>query len=298
MFAKKIAVCLQLCAVCGLVPGLAVHAQSALVQPSPAIVEAVGAAPALQQLAVLTSRGEGDSPVALALREQVMERVLLASFDVDSMLGRIDAEAGHANNSRMVLEAQIARRNTMLNIATFAVSGALGTAGSAMQLTRNLSHAGNAVGVASGATALALSTVQLKGHGTVKRVLLSPYNMLAEVLGQTPNAESRYPTLVMAYLHSPTSQDGQLPDGAAPETSLAAAWHRLHLLQVGDGKEGASLTSVTTDSSQGKKLTVNELVDREAMLHDLHGAVSLLKVELRAILVSTQALPNVVPSAR
>ncbi len=64
-----------------------------------------------------------------------------------------------------------------------------------------------------------LSTVQLKGHGTAKRVLLSPYNMLAQVLGQTPNAESRYPMLVVAYLHSPTSQDGQLPDGAAPEAS-------------------------------------------------------------------------------
>lgn len=262
-------------------------------QPAPTVVEVVGVAPALEQLGALSSRGEDSSATAVALREQVMEHVLLASFDVDETLGRIDAEAAHASNSRSVLEAQKERRNAELNIATFAVSGALGTAGSAMQLTSSLNHAGSALGVGAGAAALILSTVQLKAHGNAKRVLLSPYNMLAEVLGQTPNAVSRYPPLVVAYLHSPAAQDGQLPDGVAPESSLPAAWYRLQLLQGSGGKGGASLRSVTTDPSQGEPLTIEELADREAMLHDLHGAVSLLKLELRGILLSMQAAPNV-----
>lgn len=56
-----------------------------------------------------------------------------------------------------------------------------------------------------------------------------------------------------------------------------------------DGADGANLHSVTTDSSQGAKLTAQELADREAMLRDLHGAVSLLKVELCGILLAMQA---------
>ena len=223
-------------------------------QPSPVIVQTLGIAPALAQLTGLASQNQGESANATVLREQVLERVLVASLDVDDMLGRIDAEAAHVTNSRLLLESKISRRNTELNIATFAISGALGAAGSAMELTAGLSHAGNALSVASSGTALLLSTVQLKGHGTDKRVLLSPYNMLAEILGQTPNARSRYPPLAAAYLHSPISEDGQLTDGVAPDASLPAAWQRLHLLQSAGGKAGASVASVTTDVEQGRKL--------------------------------------------
>ncbi len=257
-------------------------------QASPVIVQALGIAPALEQLAALARQNQGESADASVLREQITGRVLIASFDVDDMLGRIGAEAAHVTNSRLLLESKISRRNAELNIATFAISGALGAAGSAMELTAGLSHAGNALSAASSGTTLILSSVQLKGHGTDKRVLLSPYNMLAEILDQTPNAASRYPPLVAAYLHSPASEDGQLTDGIAPDASLPAAWRRLDLLQSGGGKEGASVASVTTDAEQGKKLTAKELQDREAMLRDLGGAVALVKVELRRVLLAAQ----------
>ncbi len=259
-------------------------------QPAPAtapvaVVAALGIGEPLEQLRTLSQGGAGSTTQALLLRQEILERVMLASFDVDEVLGRIDAEATHAGDSRYVLTSEKERRDARLNIATFAISGALGTAGSAMQLTRSLDHAGNALGVAAGATALTLSAVQLRSDHS-RRVLLSPYNMLAEVLGQTPNAESQYPALVVAYLHSPTAGDGQLPDGQAPEASLRAVWSRLHRLQQGGSHDGASLASVTTDPTQGVKLTAGELADREAMLRDLGAAIALLKVELRSILLS------------
>ncbi|WP_124847642.1 hypothetical protein [Acidipila sp. EB88] len=255
-----------------------------------AIIQALALAPALQQLDALSHRGAASSVEALALRQQVVERVMLASFDVDDMLARIDAEAAHAGDSRYVLQSQQDKRNAALNLATFAISGALGTAGSAMQLTRNLDHAGNALGVAAGVSALTLSTVQLKGGAGSRRVLLSPYNMLAEVLGEQPNAESHYPSIVDTYLHTPAATDGQLPDNVAPYRSLQDAWYRLHRLQHDDDHRGASLHSVTTEPTDGLKLSAEELTDREAMLRDLHGAVSLLKAELRAVLLSMPPL--------
>ncbi len=256
---------------------------------SPAITDALGLSPALAQLQAFAQSGEAGSPTSLALRQEVLERVLLASFDVDETLGRIDAEAAHANDIRYLLVAEKQRRDAAFNLATFAVGGALATAGAAMQLTRGLDHAGNAVSTAGGGAALTLSALQLKG-GQEKRVFRSPYNMLAEILGQQPNSESRYPALIHAYLHAPTSGDGQIPDEQPPEISLVDAWHRLKRLQQGTGK-GASLQAVTSDPAQGLRLTGDELADREAMLRDLHGAVSLLKVELRDLLRSVPAMP-------
>ncbi len=270
-------------------PVASAQTTSSSAAPSPAVLQAVGVEDALRQLTALRAAGQADTAASMALREQVMERVLLGSFDVDEMLGRIDAEAAHAGDSRYVLETRKERRNAELNIATFAVSGALGTAGSAMQLTRSLDRAGNALNVAAGATAVGLSAAQLRSGHNDRRVFRSPYNMLAGVLGQPPNRASTYPPLVVAYLHSPTASDGQVPDNAAPAESLKAAWYRLYRLQGGGGKAGASLESVTTDPSQGRKLSAEELADREAMLRDLHGAVALLKVELRSILLQAQA---------
>lgn len=253
-----------------------------------AIEAAIGLKPVLAKLAVLQRSGAGDSAQALALRQTVLEHVLLASFDVDNTLGRIQAEAAHASDSRYVLEAAKSKRNAELNIATFVVSGALGTTGAAMELTQGLNHAGNALSVASGATAVGLSVLQLKGSGHDRRVFRSPYNMLAELLGATPNADSLYPPVVDAYLNSETADDGELPDGVSPKASLIATWRRLQRLQAPGKNGGASLASVTTDPAQGMKLTADELANREAMLRDMQAAISLLNVQLRGILMASE----------
>ncbi len=261
----------------GVIPG-------AVVPGAPAsVAEVLGVAPAIEQLKALQQRGEGSTTAALLLREQVLERVLVASFDVDAVLGRIDTEASYASEDRYVLDNRKQKQNNMLNLATFAVSGALSTASSGMQLTSGLNHAGQAVGVASGATAIILSAVQLKGASGGKQPLRSPYNMLAEILGQSPNAESHYPPLIEAYLQAPSAKDGR------PLTeSLPAAWRRLHRLQDGPKSQGASLEGATTDASQGAKLGDDDLADREAMLHDLHATIILLRTELRGVLLEME----------
>ncbi len=250
------------------------------------IADALGVSPALEQLHALEAKREGSTPAASMIREQVLEQVLLASFELDDTLSRIDAEAAHANEIRAVMQAEREHRQSVLNIATFAVGGTLGAAGSAMELTRNLNHAGNAVQLASSASAVGLSTAQLLGGKGGRHLFRSPYNMLAEVLGQKPNNASEYPSVVTAYLRSADAGDGQPQDDAAPDSSLRAAWYRLHRLQGANTKGGSSLASVTSDPSDGLKLTEAELIDREAMLRDLHGAVSLLKGDLRAVLLT------------
>ncbi len=269
-----------------LLAGTMASAQT-LTPSAAAVADAIGVRADLQRLAEV-KRGDPQASAAIALRQTITEQVLLASFDVDEMLGRVDAEAAHAEDSRYVLVSDEERRTARLNLATFAMSGALGTVGSAMQLSNSLNTAGGALNIASSASALTLSAAQLKAAHGGKRAFRSPYNMLAQLLGRSPNGASRYPAVVAAYLRTPTAGDGQLPDNQAPEISLKQAWERLHRLREAGSKEGASLASVTTDSSQGEKLSAEELADREAMLRDLHGAVALLKSELRAILLATR----------
>ncbi len=241
----------------------------------------------MKQLARFEREGTGQSNKALALRNRILQKVLLTSFDVDETLARIDAEAAHASESRSVLAAEKERRDTALNVAAFALGGTLGTTGSAMQLTRGLAHAGNALSVAGGVAAVSFSVAQLSFRGH-QRLFLSPYNMLAEVLDQKPNAQSHYSAAIAAYLRAPFAADGQLPDAVPPQESLRQVWYRLHRLQAGPKTGGASILSATTDSTQGLKLSQEELTDREAMLRDLHGTVALLKTDLRAILLALE----------
>ncbi len=256
-----------------------------------AVAQAMGIEGDLQRLASLERDGQGASQPAVAIRQAITGQVLLASFDADEMLGRIDAEAAHAEDSRYVLVSQEEKRSAALNVATFAISGALSTVGSALQLSQSLSRAGNALNVASGAAAITLSAAQLRAARGDKRIFRSPYNMLAQILGAAPNEASKYPATVKAYLHAPTAGDGQLPDDVAPDQSLPLVWKRLHRLAQPGSKDGASLASVTSDFSEGNRLSAEELADREAMLRDLHGAVALMKTELRGILTEASKPP-------
>ena len=260
---------------------------SAPIQPGlpPAVLSVLGLQPLLQQLNALQQAGDTSSLAVVTLRQQLLERILRASFDVDSVLGRVDMEASYASEDRYQLESRSQHQAALLNLVTFAASGALGAAGSAMQLTRGLNHAGTALSAAAGGTALGLSAIQLKGVNP-KQPVRSPYNMLAELLDRKPNDLSHYPPLVLAYIHASG------PDGRAPlAQGLPAAWERLHRFKAGAKGDGASVDAVTSDRSQGMKLSADEFADREAMLHDLHAAIILLRSDLQSALLATEVTP-------
>lgn len=266
--------------------GLRVHAQAGD-GLAPGVEQALGVGPLLSQLRTLQQEGTGTSVAALTLRQEVLERVLLATFAVDSVLGRIDTESSYSSEDRYLLQVHGQRQATLYNLVTFAASGALGAAGSSMQLTRGLNHAGTALSAAAGGTALGLSAVQLVS-GSGKQAVRSPYNMLAEILGRTPNAESRYPPLVEAFLNAPRA-NGQ----ASVAEGLTGAWKRLHRLKEGAKGDGASLENMTADRSSEVKLSADDLADREAMLHDLRANVTLLHAKLQQVLVAME--PSLTP---
>ena len=250
---------------------------------APEVRSALALGPLLDKLKGLQDGGQGTSLEALNVRQQLLERILTANFQVDDVVGRIDTEASYASEDRYVLQVHSQRQANTLNLLTFAASGALGAAGSAMQLTHDLNHAGTAFQAAAGGTSLALSGVQLKLTGG-KQAIRSPYNMLAEILDQPPNPESHYPSIVVAYLHAPRT-DNRPPIAEG----ITTAWRRLNRLQNGPKGNGAPIQDLVADRNSGIKLSADELADREAMLHDLHANIVLLPSQLQQVLAQVQA---------
>lgn len=283
---SRLALILSLCAV----PACAQTATAPtvpLAQPAqelaPEVQQALGIQSLLDHLHTLQGSGQGSGLEALNTRQQLLERVLAASFDVDSALARIDTEASYASEDRYALQQHNQREANALNLITFAASGALGAAGSAMQLTHGLNHAGTALQAAAGGTSLVLSGVQLRSGGG-KQPVRSHYNMLAEILDQPPNAESHYPRIVTAYLQA-SRPDGQ----PSIEQGITAAWRRLGRLKEGPKGSGAPIADLVADRASNTRLTADEFADREAMLHDLHANIVQLRSELQLVLLQVEA---------
>ncbi len=258
---------------------------------APEAIAALRVQPLLDQLETLEAENQGACLAAVTLRQLLLEHILAASLKMDAVLGRIESEASFSSEDRYVLETRKQRQVSTLNILTFAVGGALGATGSAMQLTSGLNHAGIALQAASGGTSLISSSVQFKLNGG-KVAIRTPYNMLAEILDQPANSESHYPAVVQVYLH--LQRSAGRPSVAE---SLIAAWKKLDRLKVARSKED-SIQYLIADRTSNMQLTAKELADREAMLHDLHSHILLFKSELEEILLKIEEPSLLEPGPR
>src|SRR3984885_4016722 len=150
---------------------------------------ALGVQESLNELSALRQQGQGASTAAVNLRQDILENIMQASFDLDSVLARIQVEIAYTEETRIFLENRQKRRESRYSLASFLAGGVFGTIGSAMDLTGNLSHAGNVIGVVGSGSVLALALVHATTSGPTESIQ-SPLNMLAQPLGVPPNSKS------------------------------------------------------------------------------------------------------------
>lgn len=251
--------------------------------PAPASIEfALGIQKSLDQLSTLNQQGQGGSAAALTLRQDILEKIMQASFAFDSVLARIRVESAYTEETRILLENREKRRESRYSLASFLAGGISGTAGSAMSLTSSLSRTGTVVGLVGGGSVLALALVHSTRPGP-KQLVQSPLNMLAQILGAPPNSKSGYPPVVLALISVPG------PEGGMYVSRLPILWRQLNRLQTDEhGKKGSSVQSVTGDADQQMQTTAGELSDREAMLQDLNAALLALRSRLGGLLDRVQ----------
>jgi hypothetical protein len=252
------------------------------------IADEIKVAPLMARLYEERARSGGPTADTLALRQEVLESVMAASLDVDSVNAVIDFEIEHVRAVRGQLQARRDKAQNLVNIASIFGGGVAGVVGTAMQFSARTANLGNAIGVGGGAGSVVLSLVGLHQQGGTSDLGNSP-RILSRFSGHDPAApeevSSVFPLEVWTYLNSvPTDKTAS---GVTRRQQLMNKWQKEGKVdQDGLLKSELKLKAQGLLGKQPPKLTISELDDVQAMLLDITASVSLMKRDLSDILRS------------
>jgi hypothetical protein len=257
----------------------------------------IGVAPLLERLHHFPQAQPAGDPAtkieSLILRQEITEKVLSTSLEIDSVNAVIDVEIEQIRSIRSGLQARRDKTQNIINLASIVTGGAFGAITSAMQFKPSTVNLGNGIGVAGGVGSVLLSIVGIRKQGG-RRTLGDSPRMLARFFGRKPDAveaiPSVYPEAVWSYLNSPT-QSG--PNLGTRREQLIAKWRSEGRLEPDASPKAKGRIETASDSlSQVRKLSIGNLDDRIAMLLDVRARVSLMKRGLIEILRGLSAARN------
>ncbi len=234
-----------------------------------------------------------ESPMSLEtliVRQNITEKVLAPSLDVDSVNAIIDSEIEQIRAIRSDLQKRRDKAQNIINVASLVTGGALGVVNTALQFSSKTANLGNGIGLGGGATSVVLSVVGIRQQGG-RRTLGDSPRMLARFFGRQPGSSeaipSAYPEEVWSYLNSgPPSQQTK---GTRREQLIAKWRSESKLERDGSLKSERHVDASSGNISQSRKLSISELDDHVSMLLDIRAQVSLMKRELAEILHSLGA---------
>lgn len=241
----------------------------------------------IEKLKAERAAGSPTSLETLAVRQEITEKVLAASLDVDSVTAVIDSEVEQIMSVRSDLQSRRDKAQNIINVASLVTGGALGVVNTALQFNSKTANLGNGIGVGGGAASVVLSVVGIRQQGG-RRTLGDSPRMLARFFGRRPGASeaipSVYPEEVWSYLNSaPPSQ----PTQGTRRERLVTKWRgEGRVEQDGSPKSERKVEALSGNISRARKLSIGELDDRVAMLLDVRARVSLMKRELSEIMRS------------
>lgn len=237
----------------------------------------IGILPRLEELRATPYKNSID---ALRMRQDILEAVMAASFNVDSAIAEIQDEQTQIQAARDYLEAQRDRRTSTTNLAAIILSTGIGVVATGLQF--GPSNAGNAIGVASGAAATAVSIVGIRQQRGGKQALPITPNMLAKIFGRPGTA---YPQDVWEYLSASCDE-------------LMRQWQTLGRIDLSDAPQArAKIDFLTASITEHRKFTISELADRGAMLSDVRARIALMKGDLRELMQGIRTISAAPPPA-
>jgi hypothetical protein len=254
------------------------------------IADEIDVAPLLKRLERLRGAPAADSSSmtweSLAVRQEITERVLSTSLDIDSVSAVIDSEVEQIRGIRADLQAKRDKAQNVINMASIVTGGVAGAITSALQFKTSTVNLGNGIGVAGGAGSVLLSIVGIHKQGGGRQSLGDSPRMLARFFGRPPDATeaipSDYPEEVWAYLNSTSPSQ---PNRGSRREQLIAKWHSEgRINQDGSPKGERRIETMSSNISQLRKLSISEMSDRVTMLLDVRAKVSLMKRGLSEIL--------------
>ena len=255
------------------------------------VADEIGVARLLEQLSINRADGSRVSLESLAVRQEITERVLSTSLDIDSVNAVIDSEIEQIRGIRADIQAKRDKAQNIINIASIVTGGVAGAVTSALQFKPSTVNLGNGIGVGGGAASVVLSIIGIRKQGGRRSLGDSP-RMLARFFGRQPDAAeaipSVYPEEVWSYLNSAAPAQ---PNTGTRREQLIVKWRNEGRIKQDDSPKGERrIESLSGNISQMRRLSISELDDRVAMLLDVRARVSLMKRGLSEILRALSAV--------
>jgi hypothetical protein len=167
-------------------------------------------------------------------------------------------------------------------VAVLAAGTGLGIVGGLLSLNKTTSDAGNDISFAAGGISTFFSLRAFRQIRAERRPEWALPNMLAAFFHQPEEQHSHYPEDVWAYLSSVPPGEGTQ---ASRKQLLLDSWgeaHRLGVLNSPQSKQRIAL--FTSTNAADKKLSIDVLTERAAMLDDVADEVVQMKEDLAEIL--------------
>jgi hypothetical protein len=227
----------------------------------------------------------------LGLRQQITEAVLAASLDVDGVAAEIDYERAQIMELRDRLSGARDRKVNTLTLFSIIIGTGSGALGTAMQFSNPAVKAGDWVQSVGGAVGIALSILALRQQGGEGVLGIAP-NMLAPLFGREPELRSVYPQDVWTYLNTAPPTDPKVHEPWKDE--LIAEWVKAGRIGPPAAPESQQkIGQLTSRIADHKRLSIDLLTDRNAMLMDLRSRLSLMNRDLRDLIkaINTPAAP-------
>jgi hypothetical protein len=230
----------------------------------------------------------------LSMRQDILESVVAASFEVDGVLAELDNERAHLSELSAALQSRRDRAVNLTNVANLVTGSGLGIAVNAMQFSSSTANIGNGLGVGSGIASTLLSVIGIRlQHGPQHSIGRIP-NMLAPLFARKSALSSYYPPPVLEYLQS--VPPGESTDSGSRLDQLMAEWQRFGRVgRPGSAKTDRKVTRLTSSLDDKTKLSIDDLSDRVAMLADVSGRVALMKRDLAELMLSVRGQRKCVP---
>jgi hypothetical protein len=241
----------------------------------------IGVEPLLARLSALTGARDPGPPALsleeLSLHQRIIEAVVTASLDVDSAVDQIDYERAQIVELQSILLARRQRAIGTTNLATLALSTGLGALSGVLQFSDTTKGAGNAIGFVAGGISTLLSFHSVRQQHSGNRQPWALPSMLAPFLIQAQE-HNAYPPDAWAYLDSAT-------EGASRRERLLAQWRTAGRFPALDSPQSQSKIGLLTGTNAAdKKLTMDLLSERAAMLADVRDELAMMKRDLGEIM--------------
>ena len=235
-----------------------------------------------------TPCGSAATVEELSTRQEIVETLLAAAFEVDSVLAELDNERAHLSELSSILQARRDRGVNLANVANLVTGTGVGIAVNAMQFSTSTQNVGNGLGVGSGIASTVLSIVGIRLQRGPQHSVGRIPNMLAPLFGKRAALQSYYPQEVLEYLRRvPPSES--LGSGSRLDQLMAEWRHAGRVGPAGSAKTDQQITRLTSGLDEKTKLSIDDISNRIAMLGDVTGRVALMKRDLADLMLSVRA---------